>query len=637
MSTITGSDLFVGFTADERAALEARLRPRRFPSGGIVLQQGQFSTELHIIRSGVVRVRSSDSLGQISELAQLGPGQFVGEMSLLTGQPHSATVTAISPTESLVLGRDDFLALLGDSPRLAQNISRVLSERLTRANQQRTPPARTTVVAVACPALPACGPALALNLAVSLALHTRRRTLLAVDGATLSRSLAPLGALALPSLAEVARDQGAVAAHHQAPPGHPALPGVSLCTLGAADSHAGALHLLEGCYGQIVLAAGDPGDLAWASGAEHCLLIASADGSAAGVLATALERAARIGSRVGLIATDLRDAPSVGQLKNLGARLRVPVLRGLTLPLAALAEEGLPPLIRRERRGQVAAAIGWLARHLAGCKVGLALGAGSARGFAHLGVLQVFEREEIPIDALAGTSIGAIVAGAWAMGMSADSIARAFHGVGNRLLPPTIPYASFFSNRNVRAALLQMAGEARISDLPIPYAAVAVDLHTRSRVILHHGLLWKAMLASAAIPGIYPPVAHGGYLLIDGAVRDPLPTEVAADLGADRVIGVRLSPTPIGEAEARAPGATRGANLLDVVLTMLDAMQESIEGHGSQQAALVIHPTVAKLTLRQFNAGSTLVEAGARATEAALPTLRRLFPWLDRSRPLTFT
>ena len=68
---------------------------------------------------------------------------------------------------------------------------------------------------------------------------------------------------------------------------------------------------------------------------------------------------------------------------------------------------------------------------------------------------------------------------------------------------------------------------------------------------------------------------------------------------------------------------------------MLDVMQEAIEGHGSQKAALVIHPSVAKVTIRQFNAGSALVEAGARATEAALPTLRRLLPWLDRSRPPT--
>lgn len=637
MSAIHANELFRGFTGDERAALESRLRLRRFAAGGIVLQQGQYSAELHIIRSGEVRVHTCDSLGQVGELAHIGPGQFVGEMSLLTGQPHSATVTAVKPSESLVLGRDDFLALLGTSPHLAHNLARVLSERLMHANRNRSPVTRTTITAIACPALPACGPALALNLAVSLALHTRRRTLLVVDNATIGRQLEQLRATVLPSLAEITAEPRAVSAHRHALPGHPALPGVSICTFGPPDAHTDALKLLDGCYGHIVLATSDVGDMGWSGGAHHALLIASAAGAGMSTLATTLRDVTRFGSRVALIAADLSVTPSVGQLGSLGARWGAPVLRGLPIDLAALSEESLPPLVRRERRGQTAMAIGWLARHLAECKVGLVLGAGSARGFAHLGVLQVFEREQIPIDVITGTSIGAIVAGAWVAGIGADRIARTFQGVGKRLLPPTVPYTSLFSNRNVRAAIVQMVGETGIHDLPIPYAAVAVDLYTRSRVVLHQGPLWKAMLASAAIPGIYPPVAHDGYLLIDGAVRDPLPTGVAADLGAERVIGIRLSPTLGGNVEPSTQAAPRGASLFDVVLTMLDTMQESIEGHGSQEAAMVIHPAVGKVTLRQFGAGSTLIDSGIRATEAALPALRLLLPWLDNSRPPTFT
>ena len=395
--------------------------------------------------------------------------------------------------------------------------------------------------------------------------------------------------------------------------------------------------MLDHRYGQIVMAASDPGDLAWASGAKHCLIIASDAHSVPSAVTTTLRRVGQFGGQASVIATGLHNAPSVGHLRSLGMRLGTHVLCGLTRPLFALAEEGLPPLIRRERGGGVAAAIGWLARHLLGCKVGLALGAGSARGFAHLGVLQVFEREGIPVDVLTGTSIGAIIAGAWATGMRIDTIARILHDAGSKLLAPTVPYASLFSNRNVRVALVRMVGETRIDDLPIPYAAVAVDLHTRSPVVLHEGFLRKAMLASAAIPGIFPPVLHEGHVLIDGALRNPLPTDVAADLGADRVIGVRLSPTPLGQVEAMATNATRKDSLLDVVLTMLDAMQEAIEASCGHNASLVIHPALAKVPLRQFNTGAALMETGARATEAALPTLRTLLPWLDRSRSPTFT
>src|SRR3954453_12820989 len=186
MDALASSELFAGCSLAEQKEAFARLPPRRFAPGTLLLQQGQFSAELHIIRSGAVSVRASDSLGRASELARLGPGQFVGEMSLLTGQPHSATVVALSPTESLVLGRDDFLALLATTPRLAQNISRVLSERLGHANQARARAQHTTIVAIASPFYPAAGPALALNLELNLAHSTRRLTLLALDAATLA-------------------------------------------------------------------------------------------------------------------------------------------------------------------------------------------------------------------------------------------------------------------------------------------------------------------------------------------------------------------------------------------------------------------------------------------------------------------
>src|SRR4051812_25854571 len=207
MDALASSELFAGCSLAEQEEAFARLRPRRFAPGTLLLQQGQFSAELHIIRSGAVSVRASDSLGRASELARLGPGQFVGEMSLLTGQAHSATVVALSPTEALVLGRDDFLALLTTSPRLAQNISRVLSERLGHANEQRARAQHTTIIAVASPFLLAAGPALALNLAISLALHTRRRVLLATDAATLAGPLEPIAQAALPGLDDLARDR----------------------------------------------------------------------------------------------------------------------------------------------------------------------------------------------------------------------------------------------------------------------------------------------------------------------------------------------------------------------------------------------------------------------------------------------
>ncbi|MFN8511473.1 MAG: cyclic nucleotide-binding domain-containing protein [Thermomicrobiales bacterium] len=633
-------DLFSGLPISEETQLRERLRPRRFAPGATILLQGQLSGELHIIRSGTVSVRASDTLGRSTELARLGPGEIVGEMSLLTAEPHSATVLAITPTATDVLGRDDFLALVASSARLAQNLSRILSERLLRTNRRQSETRRVTTVAVACPTLPAAAPALALNLAVSLARQSRSRVLLATDTATLGGPLAPLRHLALPALTAVARDPAAEAAHREAPPGHPALHGVQLCALDdappsptpSASAATIATDLLGEDYGFVILATGNP-DLAWARGAARLILATPLHALADGDTRAALAAARDLGSRTDLVITDLPRLPSVGEVANYRQIGTAPVLVGLPIPLATLTDDYLPPLVRRDRRALATLAIDRLARDVAGLRVGLALGAGSARGFAHIGVLRVLEREGVPVDALAGTSIGAVVGAMWASGMSAEQVADTLTSAGRGLLRFTLPYASLFSNRSLQQSLRGAVGDRLIEDLPVPFAAVAVDLATRLPVALHQGPLWRAVLASAAIPGIYPPVLFEGRTLIDGVVRDPLPTSVAADLGADVIIGVRLSPDArvgpeIDRAGTTAPHGPERATLLTVVFAMLDVMQEAIESHGTQRANLIIHPPVPKVSIRQFSEGQTLIRLGQQATEEALPTLRRLLPWL---------
>lgn len=632
----TTPDLFSGLSASEEAQLRERLRPRQFAPGAVVLQQGQLSGELHIIRSGSVAVRATDSLGRSTDLARLGAGEIVGEMSLLTAEPHSASVLALTETTTDVLGRDDFLALVTTSARLAQNLSRILSERLLRTNRRQADVQRAKVIAVACPTLPAAGPALAINLAVSLARQSRRRVLLATNTEIFDGPLAPLCHLALPAIGAVARDPAAAAMHRESPEGHPALRGVRLCALGESPSAGGAATVaaehLGDDYGFIVLAAAGGADLAWATGVQRLLLAAPLDKLDSSATRAATSAARDRGTRVDLVATDLAEAPSVGAVANFGRQAGAPVLLGLPVALTALADDHLPPLVRRDRRGAAALAIDRLARDVAGLKVGLALGAGSARGFAHIGVLRVLEREGVPVDALAGTSVGAVVGAMWASGLSAEGVAETLTRAGRGLLRATIPYASLFSNSNLQRSLRGAVGDRLIEDLPLPFAAVAVDLATRLPVALHQGVLWRAVLASAAIPGIYPPVRLDGQTLIDGVVRDPLPTGVVADLGGDVIIGVRLSPDPrVGPAPGVALPLDVGqerANLLTVVLTMLDVMQEAIESHGTHRANLIIHPPVPKVTLRHFAEGKTLIELGQRSAEEALPSMRRLFPWL---------
>lgn len=632
MPTGIETALFAGLDAAERRALEVRLRPHRFAPGAIILHQGQWSRALHLVRQGVVSVTVGDSFGHQREVARLGPGEIVGEMAVLTGQPHSATVSAIGPAETLTLGHDDFLTLLAGSPRLAQNVLRALSERLSRTSRWQVADERAATVAVLSPFDEGAAPILALNLAISVARQTRRRVLLAVDEATLAGPLRPLGGAALPALERVAGDGTAVAAHRGAGPGHPALRGVQICPLrdgGAGTIAAGvataAVEVLGDSYRAVVLgsvAGGEAGDDL--GRAMRALVLAPVGRLREAAGAPAIASLRRAGLPVGLVATDLPRPPSVGELATLGDGAGLPVLRGLPVRLAALGASPLPPLVRRDRHGAVAAGIDWLARDLAGFKVGLALGAGSARGFAHLGVLRVLEREGVPVDTLAGTSVGAFVGAYWSCGLALDAVADAMERTTRRPFGLTVPRTSLFSNRRIETRLRDVVGERQIEDLAHPFAAVSVDLLTGEPVALHRGSLWRAVLASGAIPGLYPPVAYGDRLLVDGVIGMPVPTGVVADLGGDVIIGVRLTPSRAAGLAARPAQV----NVADVFLGIIDVMQEAIESHGIARADLLIHPQVTKVPLRHFAEGRALIAAGEVAAEEALPVLRRLLPWL---------
>lgn len=254
--------------------------------------------------------------------------------------------------------------------------------------------------------------------------------------------------------------------------------------------------------------------------------------------------------------------------------------------------------------------------------IGVALGGGFARGIAHLGVLRVLERNNVPIRVLAGVSSGAIVASAYASGVAIPQIARAarsmrFTDVAQWKLNPL----GLVESGKMEAFLRRLLLVHRFEDMRIPLAVVASDLTTGKPVIFREsGDVFLPIRASCSYPGLFQPVRHRDHFLIDGAMTMEVPAEAVRQIGATHVISVAL---PAG-------GGFDPRNLLQVINRSFQIMQERTERDWRRHSSLVIQPEVRGMSWDGFENAEKLIEAGERAARAALP---RILSWLQEPDP----
>ena len=257
--------------------------------------------------------------------------------------------------------------------------------------------------------------------------------------------------------------------------------------------------------------------------------------------------------------------------------------------------------------------------------IGLALGGGFARGFAHLGVLQVLEQHAIPVSCIAGTSVGSILGAAYASGaplarLIATCRTLRFRDIGRW----RVSRLGLASNHRL-GDLIERVFEARqFEDLRIPMAVVATDLNSGAPVVMSHGNLVEAIRASCAFPGLFEPVEIGTRCLADGGLVAPVPTRAARELGAAFVLGVSVG---IQDGYQGAP-----ANIFQVVSRAVSAAQKHQLEVWERHADLVLRPDVGSLAWDDFHRVDEAIEAGAAAARRALPRLQRfLHPIAERT------
>jgi NTE family protein len=248
-------------------------------------------------------------------------------------------------------------------------------------------------------------------------------------------------------------------------------------------------------------------------------------------------------------------------------------------------------------------------------KIGLALSGGAARGLAHLGVIKVLQEEGIKVSCVAGASVGSLMGALFAAGMRWDEMAEIARKIKWKdLAQLTLSRMGIARHAKLKAIIDDVIGRKRFEDLPLPFAAVAVDVTAGEEVILKDGSVAEAVRASSSIPGIFEPTVIGGRYLVDGGLLNNLPADVARRMGADVVVAVDLN------AQSFAP--TPPKNVLDILyrcfLIVLRHSHESV-----READVLIAPDLGGRSYYDLKPIDEMIALGEAAARAMLPRLRK--------------
>lgn len=248
-------------------------------------------------------------------------------------------------------------------------------------------------------------------------------------------------------------------------------------------------------------------------------------------------------------------------------------------------------------------------------RVGLALGGGFARGIAHIGLLRVFQEAKIPIDCVAGTSVGALIGAAYCAGASLEVMQElgtvtSFTDFG-RWTPSWLGLAT---NQRMEKYLTRLTPAKTFEELKTPLAIAATDINAGVTVYYSSGPIATPLRASCAYPGLFVPIQYDGRTLVDGFLTSPVPVEGAAMMGADIVIAVYLEAGNIENPRTAA----------DVIGRAFNIIQRYADVTWRQQADVIIEPGVEGIGWDDFSRTPELVRAGEEAALKALPQIRAL-------------
>jgi NTE family protein len=249
-------------------------------------------------------------------------------------------------------------------------------------------------------------------------------------------------------------------------------------------------------------------------------------------------------------------------------------------------------------------------------RIGVALGAGGARGLAHIGVLKTLHKHQIPIDLIAGSSMGSFIGAIYANDQDLSMLEKlATHLKRKHWIDFTVPKIGFISGDKVKELIRLLTHGKSIEQLAVPLSIVATDLEKGERVVFQQGPIDQAVRASISIPGIFVPERIDGRIYVDGGVIDRVPITVVKTMGADFIIAVDVATPSQKEMDIH--------NIFDVIARSIDIMEEEILRYRLPEADIVIRPSVGHIHTIAFDEAIKCIEEGERSAEMVIAEIKQ--------------
>lgn len=636
----------------------------------IVYREGEPPDAFYCLITGRAQVFVRAPSGDEQTLIYLHRGDYVGIISLLTSDPHSVTVRIINDSLILKIDKPNFDYLLKEIPQLAISLSQSLSRRLKRKDLGPKAIFESMIISIYGVALGVGRTMYATNLAISLACETRKKVILldmsrtgdeiaqmlridkrppSIDLRTLTfdyEMIKPLiikdeaCGIYLLNIAHIPQEPSDVTQiipllSYLTSEFHYVIVDLPLemdKTVYSALIQSDLIHLVTNCE-------------------EHNL---RATGRLIDELAKTIKSPER---NIKVIINEFSPEKTFEDRIKILRHKAYATLPDLSL-LTGVMAAGLPP-IKAIPDCTYSKAIRRIAREVGQVLVGLALSSGAALGLAQIGVIKVLEREKIPIDFIAGSSVGALIGTFWASGIEANELEKIALQFKKKLALLNLadfsifPLLGFLRGGNLTRFLREHLGHKTFRDTHTPIKVTTCKLRARELVVLDEGSLVEAVRASCSIPALFEPYRKKEDYLIDGGILDPVPVDVLLKLGARKIIAVNCLPSPeevqrtfkeLEEKRHKEEGGlarrliffriafrirrwmrrTFLPNVFDVIMNSTQSMEYVLAEASSRGADCVLHPTIPTVNWFELYRVERLIKRGEEEAERMLPQIKAL-------------